>query len=112
MCIRDSLDKDWRVLADINLWHDAYASKRYASLIQQDVSSNENNPSSLINNIVDSLQVQYSERTKINMNIFEKIHLTSTDMVVTKRGLPYPIMVPIFPILTTDDRIDYGSTMK
>ena len=49
---------------------------------------------------------------KINMDAFENIDLTSTDMVVKHQGLPYPIVVPSFPIITTDDRLDYGSKLE
>ena len=45
----------------------------------------------------------------INLEVFEDIELTATDMVVTQKGVPYPIMVPLFPIITTDNRLDYGS---
>ena len=62
--------------------------------------------------IIDSLQQAYTKQIKINMNAFEKIELSSTDMLVTQRGLPYPIVVPSFPIITSDNRLDYGSIIK
>ena len=65
-----------------------------------------------MNPIIDSLQSAYSETIKINMGAFEKIKLTSTDMMVNQRGVPYPILVPSFPILTTDDRLDFGSKIR
>ena len=46
------------------------------------------------------------------MDAFENIDLTSTDMVDKHQGLPYPIVVPSFPIITTDDRLDYGSKLE
>ena len=52
------------------------------------------------------------DKIKINMDIFERIKLTKTDMMVNQRGVPYPILVPGFPILTTDDRLDYGSKIE
>ena len=39
---------------------------------------------------------------------FEKIKLTQTDMMVIQRGVPYPIMVPSFPVLTSDSKLNYG----
>ena len=48
----------------------------------------------------------------INMDAFESIELTATDMIVTQRGAPYPNMVPSFPIITTDNRLDYGSIIE
>ena len=46
------------------------------------------------------------------MEAFEKVELTKTDMMVTQRGVPYPILVPSFPILTSDDRLVFGSKIK
>jgi len=65
-----------------------------------------------MNPIMDSLQKKYSDQIEINMNAFESIELTSTDMVVTQRGVPFVKVVPSFPIITTDSRIDYGSKSK
>ena len=57
---------------------------------------------------MDSLQNVYSDQIEINIDAFEKIKLTSTDMMVIQRGVPYPILVPSFPILTSDNKLDYG----
>ena len=65
-----------------------------------------------MNPIIDSLQAVYSQQIKINMEAFESIKLTATDMIVTQRGVPYPTVVPSFPIITTDNRLDYGSTIE
>tara|TARA_Y100000031_G_C8067871_1_gene313688 strand:- start:305 stop:511 length:207 start_codon:yes stop_codon:yes gene_type:complete len=62
-----------------------------------------------MNPVIDSLQVVYSKQIKINMDAFESIELTATDMMVTQRGVPFPTVVPSFPIITTDSRLDYGS---
>ena len=43
------------------------------------------------------------------MELFEKIELTQTDMVVNQRGVPFPIVVPSFPIITSDNLLNYGS---
>ena len=61
-----------------------------------------------MNPIVDSLQEYYHEKIQINMDAFEKIKLTQTDMMVIQRGVPYPIMVPSFPVLTSDNKLNYG----
>ena len=58
--------------------------------------------------IVDSLQEYYDEKIQINMDAFEKIKLTQTDMMVIQRGVPYPNMVPSFPVLTSDNKLNYG----
>jgi hypothetical protein len=45
---------------------------------------------------------------EINTDEFEKIELTSIDLVATQPDLPFPMIVPTFPIITTDTRLDYG----
>ena len=108
-CYKIGLEKDWRVTSNVSMWRDAYASKRFVSMSNR---GSNNNGTVLYNDLVDSLQNKYSNRIKINTDIFEKIDLTSTDMIVTQRGLAYPIIVPSFPILTSDDRLDYGSKIN
>ena len=53
-----------------------------------------------------------SSAISIYANAFENIELTSTDMMVTQSGVPYPIVVPSFPKLTNDDKLDYGKKME
>ena len=108
-CYKIELEKDWRVKSNVSMWRDAYASKRFVSMSNK---GSNHNGTVLYNDLVDSLQNKYSNRIKINTDIFEKIDLTSTDMIVTQRGLAYPIIVPSFPILTSDDRLDYGSKIN
>tara|TARA_B100001996_G_scaffold342055_1_gene296463 strand:+ start:73 stop:1536 length:1464 start_codon:yes stop_codon:yes gene_type:complete len=108
-CYKIGLEKDWRVKSNVSMWRDAYASKRFVSMSNK---GSNHNGTVLYNDLVDSLQNKYSNRIKINTDIFEKIGLTSTDMIVTQRGLAYPIIVPSFPILTSDDRLDYGSKIN
>lgn len=112
ICYDKDLDKDWRVKSNVSLWNDAYASKRYKELHGLQKSSTDGEFINNFNPIIDSLQQVYSNQIKINMDVFETLELTSTDMVVTQRGIPYPIVVPSFPILTSDNRLDYGSVIK
>jgi hypothetical protein len=44
--------------------------------------------------------------------MFENITITSTDMLASERGLAYPFIVPSFPIITSDDKLDYGSKLN
>ena len=65
-----------------------------------------------MNPIVDSLLEHYHEKIQINMDAFEKIKLTQTDMMVIQRGVPYPIIVPSFPVITSDNKLNYGKTFN
>jgi len=64
-----------------------------------------------LNPYVDSLQQKYSDLIEINTDAFEKIDLTNIDMFAIQRNVPYPIVSPSFPILTTDNKLDYGKKM-
>jgi hypothetical protein len=61
---------------------------------------------------VDSLRQKYSSQVLINTDAFEKIKLTSVDMFVIQRNVPFPVLVPEFPQLTTHNKLDYGQKME
>ncbi len=65
-----------------------------------------------LNPYIDSLQTKYSPEIQINTDRFEKIQLTHIDMLATLKNVPYPIAVPSFPVVTTDNRLDYGRKME
>ena len=65
-----------------------------------------------LNAYVDSLQTAYSDRIEINIGAFDHIELTRIDMFVTQDNVPYPIIVPSFPVLTSEHRLDYGKVME
>ena len=66
-------------------------------------------PSERMMKTVDSLQKKYSNRIKINTDMFEKLELTQIDMFAFLTNDAYPIAEPSFPILTKDHILDYGS---
>ncbi|MBN1894109.1 hypothetical protein JW906_06425 [bacterium] len=65
-----------------------------------------------LNPYVDSLQAVYSGKIGINVEELEKLQLTRIDLFVKYKQAPYPVVVPDFPILTSDYRLDYGKKMK
>ncbi|MFL3006972.1 MAG: hypothetical protein ACJZ10_03115 [Candidatus Neomarinimicrobiota bacterium] len=113
-CYLEGYDKKWNVYLNEEMWRDVSKSKKYASKLR---SQNENITSEsqwidFMNPRIDSLQTLYSDQIEINMSAFEKIKLTTTDMMVIQRGVPYPILVPSFPILTSDHKLDYGKKIN
>ena len=101
------------------MWKDAlvaqYQKNHYLS------TSVENPPDSVntyllvtdyIESYIDELQAKYDDRIEVNVEEFNKIKLTRIDMMVLQERVPFPIMVPAFPQLTTDNRLDYGKRME
>ena len=107
-CYELSIDKNWVVESNMKMWRDAFLTQNYMNVGSQ----SEKEKLNLYNPIVDSLQSIYSSKIKINIDAFENIELSSTDMMVTQSGVPYPIVVPSFPILTDDSKLNYGKKME
>jgi len=109
-CYLEGYDKNWKVGLNADMWKDVYRSKNYVSGLRSKNKqiTNENQWLEFMNPKIDSLQNIYSDKIEINMDGFEKIKLTTTDMMAIQRGVPYPILVPSFPILTSDHKVDYG----
>ena len=113
-CYLEGYDKNWSVGLNTNMWMDVYKSKKYLSGLRSKNNKivNEQQWLEFMNPKIDSLQTIYSNQIEINMDAFEKIKLTKTDMMVIQRGVPFPIMVPSFPILTSDNKLNYGRNIS
>jgi len=44
--------------------------------------------------------------------MFDELKPTRVDMFVAQDNVPYPIMVPSFPEITTDNTLDYGNKIE
>ena len=110
-CYQSGYDNHWIVNSNLTMWRDASLSRRFSSKLRSshDDLNEQDRWLNFINPIIDTLQETYSSQIKINMDAFEAIELTQTDMVVSQRGVPFPIVVPSFPIITTDKLLNYGS---
>ena len=72
-----------------------------------------NNKDIIIENLLEkhihSLQEEYSKDIMIDFNVFDDIRLTHIDLYAYKKGVPYPSLVPLFPVITKNYIIDYGN---
>jgi hypothetical protein len=113
------IDKSPYIEAYANMWKDSFLSFYQRSLIlkskgvKDDLEKDYMKHINLyLNAYSDSLFKKYSSKIEVNIPNFEKIQLTRIDMVVRHEGVPYPDAVPTFPLLTTGNRMDYGSKIK
>ena len=112
--INDDVMKDYRIFSD------ATSSRLHLEALLKSnnfpLDQFNENPESIIDNYlnqyIDSLQVSYSENIKINFNLLNEIELTDIDLYAYKKGVPYPMVVPVFPVLTNKSVIDYGKEVN
>ncbi|MBT3254149.1 MAG: hypothetical protein HOJ19_01815 [Candidatus Marinimicrobia bacterium] len=101
------------------MWQDQYFSGIYKEIIRFSISDSTMQSSNSIpfiegymNPIIDSLQTAYSNDIYINFDAYEDVKLTRIDMFVAQDNVPYPVVVPPFPQITTDYVFDYGSKLE
>ncbi|MDZ7269586.1 MAG: hypothetical protein ONB48_20055 [candidate division KSB1 bacterium] len=64
-----------------------------------------------LNPYVKQLQRKYHDLIEINTEVFERTPVTRIDMLVTQSSVPFPVVVPAFPLITTAHQLDYGRNM-
>ncbi len=111
-------DKINVVKRNANMWKDnlnyGYAKEKYLYSVLPDSAEKLDYLTVLekyLNGYIDTLQEKYSEKIKINVDKFNTIELSRIDMSVNYNNQPYKRVVPSFPIVTTDNKLDYGSKM-
>ena len=109
-------DKIGIVKRNTNMWKDnmlsLYQKNRYLDKVDNKSKNFMDVITKNLNPYIDSLQTKYNGIIEIDTDAFEKIELTRIDMFVIQRNVPFPVIVPSFPLLTTDNRLDYGKAMK
>lgn len=112
-------DKVEAVRRNVDMWRDnllfLYQQNQYLKTLGKHTDFNKEYLRIIetdLNPYVDRLQTKYRDAIEINTNAFEKIKLTAVDMLVLRRNDPFPVVVPSFPVITTDNRLDYGRKMN
>lgn len=109
-------DKVGAVRRNAEMWQDnlysLYQKNKYLESMAANSKNYLDDITLYLNPYIDSLQAKYNDVIKINTGEFEKIKLTRIDMFVLQKNVPFPMMVPGFPLLTTDNKLDYGRKME
>jgi hypothetical protein len=109
-------DKVGAVISNAEMWQDyllaQYQKNRYLRMINADADADYMKViSSYLNKYVDSLQTKYHNQIEIDTDKFEKIQLTRIDLFALQKNVPFPIIVPSFPLITTGHQLNYGKKM-
>lgn len=109
-------DESAAVQQNVAMWRDHLLSLYQKYKYLESMNINEKDQMKIVTEYmtpyVDSLQIRYSAHIEINMPEFEAIKLTAIDMVALQPDQPFQIVVPSFPLVTTDHRLDYGKVME
>ena len=65
-----------------------------------------------LNPYIDELQKKYYKEIELDFEAFEQIPLTRIDLFVKQDNVPFPYVVPLFPVITTDHLIEYLRKME
>jgi len=102
-----------------NMWKDAllaqYQKEQYLIETVPDLSDSLKTAVMLeryMNPYIDQLQEKYGNSIEVDVEQFNNIKLTRIDMLVMQTNVPFQIMVPSFPQVTTDPWLDYGKKME
>jgi len=109
-----SLDTLKDINETVGIWRDSYLAidqqkNILNSALEKGVIRNEDNIGKLKywESYLTSLQDRYSSLIELDYEAFNKIKLTTIDFIAFKPGVPFPSIVPGFPILIASENLDY-----
>jgi len=109
-------DKSSIVERQVDIWQDHMISlyKKYKYLESKEVEGQNQQVivQKYLTPLIDSLQNKYNTNIEVDIKKFERIKLTGIDMVALQLDQPFPVVVPSFPLVTDDSRLDYGKVMN
>ena len=108
-------DKVESVKRNATMWEDhllsMYHKNQYLKTINGEGKNYINVIEKYLNPHIDSLHTIYKDKIELDIDQFEKIELTNIDMFAWQKNVPFPVIVPGFPLLTTDHQLDYVKKM-
>jgi hypothetical protein len=109
-----SLDTLKDINKTVGIWRDSYLAVNQEknildSALEKGIVNNEDNIGKLYywESYLTSLQKKYSDSIELDYKEFNKIKLTKIDFVGFKPGVPFPSIVPGFPVLISSENLEY-----
>jgi hypothetical protein len=109
-----SLDTLEDINETVGIWRDSYLAIDQQktildSALEKGIINNEDNSGKLNywESYLISLQKRYTDSIEIDYKQLKKIKLTNIDVIAVKPGVPYPSIVPGFPIFISSENLEY-----
>jgi len=112
------LDKDIEVQRVASMWEDALvgmyerdqALKRIASTLPDTLKvGRQYQLSQKFESFMDSLRVEYSNEIKVNYATYDSLEINDVPMFVMQQQVPYPVVVPNWPVYTNRKEVDFNA---
>jgi len=104
------------VRRNYNMWRDNLLALYQREQFLKNVDKENKGQMAIIEDILTPYSMElynkYTDNISINTDALEKTELTSIDMFVIQKNVPYPVLVPSFPQVTTHNKLDYGSKLN
>ena len=109
-------DNTQYVKRNSGMWQDAmvglYQKYKYLEKIKPEEKDMMKIINTHMNPYIDELQKKYNDVIEVEVDDFNDLQLTRIDMFVKQQNVPFPVIVPSFPQITTDPWLDYGKKMN
>ena len=103
------------VTHNTEMWEDAMLSLWQERAYMKSIGNPGGNQLDLVTKCldpyVDSLRHKYGASVEVNVDEFNDVKLTGIDVIAIQRSVPFPVVVPPFPMLTTHKWLDFGKAM-
>lgn len=113
---KNGYDSHKLVVNNIEMWSGNLLCNYQKFLVLKKENIKEMDKSIVINKILNpyikKLQKKYSSEIKINVSEFNKVKLSTVDMLGIQTDMAFPFVVPLFPEITTLNKLDYGEVLK
>ena len=117
---KNNLDRHPKVVRTEQMWHDSFVAIDFRNKIlkqaEQEVAADSIGRTLAMNKYFDdvilNLQQKYNKEIEIDLDGLSEINITRVNLFAYQQNVPYPVVVPSFPILTSKYQLEYGRTMK
>ncbi len=112
------LDKDTEIQRVARMWEDALvgmyerdqALKRLAKTLPDTLDVGRQYVlSKKFESYMDSLRAEYGDQIKVNYAVYDSLEINDVPMFVMQQQVPYPVVVPNWPVYTNRKDVDFNA---
>jgi len=117
---KKSLDSHPKVVRTEQMWRDSFVAidfrnkilKQAAQEVKADSIGRTLAMNKYFDDFISSLQHKYDNEIEIDLDGIAELKITRVNLFAVQQNVPYPVVVPSFPILTSQYQISYGRTQR